>query len=147
VSFDDKLKLFGLSAFIPLLMDTGGNAGAQASTVVIRSIVLGEVNFKDLLKVIWKEIRIGVTVGPILAVLNFTRIYLISGRPLGVALTVTLTLMATILVAKMLGGILPLCAKKLKLDPAIMASPLITTMVDSIALIIFFTIASLLLVS
>lgn len=147
VSFDDKLKLFGLSAFIPLLMDTGGNAGAQASTVVIRSIVLGEVNFKDLLKVIWKEIRIGVTVGPILAVLNFTRIYFISGRPFGVALTVTLTLMATILVAKMLGGILPLCAKKLKLDPAIMASPLITTMVDSIALIIFFTIASLLLVS
>ncbi|TYQ14925.1 UNVERIFIED_CONTAM: magnesium transporter [Acetivibrio alkalicellulosi] len=140
-SFDARVAAFGLSAFIPLLMDTGGNAGAQASTVVIRSIVLGEIAFTDLLKVIWKEMRISVVVGTSLAVLNFLRIYFISGRPIEVAFTVSITLLITILVAKMLGGILPILAKKLKLDPAIMASPLITTIVDSVALVIFFLIA------
>ncbi|MDQ2086578.1 magnesium transporter [Herbivorax sp. ANBcel31] len=137
--YEETLEaVVALAASIPLLMDTGGNAGAQASTLVIRSIVLGEVTVKDLLKVIWKETRISLLVGVALAFVNFLRLRFISGQSTEIALTVALTLIVTVIVAKMLGGILPLLAKRLKLDPAIMAAPLITTIVDSVALIIYF---------
>jgi magnesium transporter len=119
-------------------MDTGGNAGSQASTLVIRSIVLGEITFSDMLKVIWKEIRISMIVGAGLAIFNFLRIYLLEGYPFNIALTVASTLIFTVLAAKILGGILPLLAKKIKIDPAIMAGPLITTIVDAISLIVYF---------
>lgn len=143
-SFEDTLKaVVVLTAFIPMLMDTGGNAGSQSSTIVIRSLVLAEVSPKDIFKVIWKEIRISLLVGIALATVNFLRIYLLERYSLAIAATVSLTLLFTVIVAKITGGVLPLIAKKLKLDPAIMASPIITTIVDAIALIIYFYLAEL----
>jgi magnesium transporter len=130
-----------LASFIPMLMDTGGNAGSQASTVVIRSIVLGEIESGDFLKVVWKELRVSFIIGITLSVINFLRIYYIEGQPAEIALTVTITLFFTVVLAKVIGGILPLLAKKLKVDPAIMASPLITTIVDAVTLVIYFYIA------
>jgi len=127
-----------LAAFIPMLMNTGGNAGSQASTLVIRSIVLGEIDSKDIFRVIWKEMRISILVGIILSALNFVRIYFLEKYPLTIALTVSVTLVFTVIIAKIIGGMLPILAKKLKLDPAIMASPLITTIVDALTLIIYF---------
>ena len=130
-----------LAIFIPMLMDTGGNAGAQASTLVIRSIALGEVAIEDIFRVIWKEIRVSVLVGTVMAVINFLRILYINQMEVGIALTVSITLLLTVVMAKVIGGILPLLAKQIKVDPAIMASPLITTIVDALALIIYFSLA------
>lgn len=134
-----------LAAFIPMLMDTGGNAGSQASTLVIRSIVLGEVEFRHVGKVIWKEVRISLIVGIALSLVNFARIYFLEGHSFMIALTVSTTLIFTVMIAKVVGGILPIAAKKLRLDPAIMASPLITTIVDTLTLIIYFYFATLFL--
>ncbi|MDI3548227.1 MAG: magnesium transporter [Halanaerobiales bacterium] len=131
-----------LAAFMPMLMDTGGNAGSQSSTLVIRGLALGEIKLKDFLKVIWKEIRVSLLVGTALGLINFIRILYIESSSIQVALTVSITLVVTIVVAKVLGGILPLIAKSLKIDPAIMASPLITTIVDAAALITYFRTAS-----
>jgi len=145
-SFEDVLQsVVALAAFIPMLMNTGGNAGAQVSALVIRSIVLGEVTFGDLFRIIWKEARISMVVGSGLAVFNFLRIYFLERYPLTIALTVSLTLIFTVITAKIMGGILPLLAKKLKLDPAVMASPMITTIVDAVSLIIYFSFATWLL--
>jgi magnesium transporter len=145
-SFEEALKsVIVLAAFIPMLMDTGGNAGAQASTLVIRSIVLGEIEFKDTLKVIWKEIRISLVLGIILASVNFLRLVFLEHQAIPVSLTVSITLLLTVIIAKVIGGSLPLFAKKLKLDPAIMASPLITTIVDTVTLAIYFYLAVLFL--
>ena len=141
--YEDALQsVVALTFFIPMLMDTGGNAGSQASTLVIRSLTLGEIEFKDLWKVICKEVGVSILVGFTLSVLNFIRIYFLQGYSLGIALTVTITLFCTVMLAKISGGILPIVAKKLKLDPAIMASPLITTIVDTFALMIYFGVAS-----
>jgi magnesium transporter len=141
-SFESALQVeVALTFFIPMLMNTGGNAGAQASTIVIRSIVLGEVAFNDIFKVIWKEIRISTLVGITLAAFNFVRLYFIEHYEFSIALTVALTLVFTVMAAKIMGGVLPVFAKKLKLDPAIMASPLITTIVDVLSLIIYFNFA------
>jgi magnesium transporter len=145
-NFEEALKsVIVLAAFIPMLMDTGGNAGAQASTLVIRSIVLGEIEFKDTLKVIWKEIRISLVLGIILASVNFLRLVFLEHQAIPVSLTVSITLLLTVIIAKVIGGSLPLFAKKLKLDPAIMASPLITTIVDTVTLAIYFYLAVLFL--
>ena len=145
-SFEEALKsVIVLAAFIPMLMDTGGNADAQASTLVIRSIVLGEIEFKDTLKVIWKEIRISLVLGIILASVNFLRLVFLEHQAIPVSLTVSITLLLTVIIAKVIGGSLPLFAKKLKLDPAIMASPLITTIVDTVTLAIYFYLAVLFL--
>lgn len=130
-----------LTAFIPMLMDTGGNAGSQASALVIRSIVLGEVEFRNIGKVIWKEMRIGLIAGITLMVLNFLRIFLLEQYPIQIALVVSATLVFTVIIAKMIGGTLPLLAKKLRLDPAVMAGPLITTIVDALTLMIYFRFA------
>ncbi|NLY86783.1 MAG: magnesium transporter [Tissierellia bacterium] len=134
-----------LSTFIPMLMDTGGNSGNQSSTLIIRGLAVGEITAKDWLKVLWKEIRISSIVGIVLSAVNFLRLILIERVELIIALTVSTTLLVTVITAKMVGGTLPLLAKKLRLDPAIMAGPLITTIVDAISLILYFLIAQKLL--
>jgi magnesium transporter len=148
-SFEDALsKLVVLTAYIPMLMGTGGNSGAQSSVTVIRGLSLGEVEVKDVFKVIWKEIRVSVLCGVSLAVACFVKIILIDGMLLNtegvnemVALVVALTLCATVICAKVIGAILPIGAKILKLDPAVMASPFITTIVDAVSLLVYFGIA------
>lgn len=134
-----------LAAFIPMLMDTGGNAGSQSSTLIIRGLALGEIRLKDLFKVILKEFKVSCIVGFVLAFVNFIRIFFFEKVSLYISFTVCITLFFTVVLAKVTGGILPIIAKKLKLDPAIMASPLITTIVDAVALIIYFSIATTLL--
>ena len=131
-----------LASFIPMLMDTGGNAGSQSATLVIRGLALGEIKLKDLLKVFWKELQVSCFVGIVLSVVNFARIYYFEKVNLLISLTVCITLFFTVVLAKVVGGILPIIAQKLKLDPAIMASPLITTIVDAVALILYFSMAS-----
>ncbi|MFP3043838.1 magnesium transporter [Treponema primitia] len=143
-SFEDALAVLPvLIAFIPMLMDTGGNAGSQSSTLIIRGMALGEVGFKDIAVVLWREVRIGFLCGIILGFINFIRIYLTNGRNSLLAVTVTLSLMLTLMIAKSLGCFLPMVAKKLKVDPAIMAAPLITTIVDGASLWIYFVIAKM----
>jgi magnesium transporter len=144
--FEDALALLPtLVAFIPMLMDTGGNAGAQASTLIIRGMALGEIGIKDIAQVLWREIRIGTICGLGLGLVNFVRIYLMNGRSAVLSLAVTASLFITILMAKSVGCVLPLFAKILKVDPAIMAAPLITTIVDGASLIIYFSIAKMVL--
>lgn len=144
--YEDLLaSMIILTSFIPMIMDTGGNSGSQSSTLVIRSIALGEIDPTDAFKVIKKELQVGVIVGVVLAIANFLRLYLLESIDPSVALTVTLTLLVVVIIAKVTGGILPLIAKVLRLDPAIMAGPLITTVVDAAALMIYFKLASVLL--
>lgn len=127
-----------LATFIPMLMDTGGNAGSQSATLVIRGIALEEIEFSDIFRVIWKELRVSILVGFILSAVNFIRIYYFTRSGLETSLVVAISMFLTVIMAKVVGGVLPLVAKSLKIDPAIMASPLITTIVDTAALIIFF---------
>ena len=135
-----------LVTFIPMLTDTGGNAGSQSSTLTIRGMAVGEVELKDFFKVIWKEFRVSLIVGLILATVNFIRIIVLTpGHPFMVAFTVSLAMMCTITLAKCLGVCMPMLAKRLKLDPAMMASPIITTLVDATSLVIFFNLARILL--
>ncbi|WP_138207616.1 magnesium transporter [Haloimpatiens lingqiaonensis] len=144
--FEDVLQsVVILTAFIPMLMDTGGNAGSQSATLVIRSIALGEIKAKDTLRVVWKEFRVSLIVGVILSFINFLRLYFIERVSLNISITVCLTLVFTVILAKIVGAVLPILAKKLKLDPAIMASPLITTIVDAASLIVYFSVAKLML--
>lgn len=138
-SFESTLSsVIALSAFIPMLMNTGGNAGSQASAIVIRSIVLGELSFKDIFKVFWKELRISLLVGSVLGFLNFIRIFFLERYSFPIALTVSATMLFTVVIAKVIGGMLPIIAKKLRLDPAIMSTPIISTIVDAVTLIIYF---------
>lgn len=140
-----------LNSFIPLLMDTAGNSGSQTSTLIIRGLSLGTVNLKDYWKVAFKELRIGITVGAVLSTINFLRLYFLEvnlyNRPnkLEVSLVVSFTLFFVVVLAKLIGSLLPMGAKKMNLDPALMAGPLITTIVDAIALIVYFNIAAVLL--
>ncbi len=131
-----------LVSFIPMLMDTGGNCGSQSSTLIIRGLAVDELHFSDTLKIVWKEFRVSLIVGLTLAVANGIRIALIY-RNLQLALVVSLSLVATIIIAKIVGCLLPILAKKCKLDPAIMAAPIITTIVDTFSIIIYFNIATL----
>lgn len=133
-----------LAVFIPMLMSSGGNAGSQSSTLIIRGIALGEVSLSDWGKVMWKEFRVSLIVGLLLAGVNFTRMLLLGQGTLPVMLTVSAALLFTIVAAKLIGGMLPIVAKTLGMDPAIMASPLISTIVDAFSLFIYFTIASIL---
>lgn len=134
-----------LASFIPMLMDTGGNSGSQSSTLIIRGLALGELEITDYPKIIWKEFRVSILVGLVLAFINFLRIYLLERVDFIVSLTVCISLFATVVLAKVVGGMLPLIAKKFKLDPAIMAAPLVTTIVDTFALMVYFSTASLLM--
>lgn len=143
-----------LTAFIPMLMDTGGNSGSQSSVTVIRALSLGEIEFSDLPRVVWKEIRTAVLCGISLAAACFAKIMLVDRLMLGnedvtclVALVVCATMALTVLVAKVIGCALPMLAKKVGFDPAVMASPFITTIVDALSLLIYFGIASVLLLN
>ena len=152
-NFEKKLEaMVCLTAFIPMLMDTGGNSGSQSSVTVIRAISLGELEFKDLGKVLWKEVRTAVLCGVVLSILCVAKILLVDQMILHtkdvnfmVALTVGLTLAVTVLCAKVVGCTLPMLAKKLGFDPAVMASPFITTIVDALSLLVYFGIATSLL--
>ena len=141
-----------LTAFIPMLMDTGGNSGSQSSVTIIRALSLGELEFRDLPKVIWNEIRTAVMCGVVLSVACFGKIMLVDHLLLNnpdvtplVALVVCLALAFTVLVAKIIGCTLPMIAKRLGFDPAVMASPFITTAVDAVSLLVYFFIATSLL--
>lgn len=133
-----------LAAFLPILMDTGGNAGSQASTLIIRGMAIGEIEMSDVLSVVWKELRVGAICGVVLGFVNFIRILALGGTPMAVNITVSISLAITVVVSKTIGCMLPMLAKKLKFDPAIMAGPLITTVVDSVSLVIFFNVAKIL---
>ncbi len=133
-----------LSNFIPIITDTGGNAGSQSSTIIIRGMALGEIEIKDGFKVVWKELRIGVLCGAVLCGINLLRMTFFSpSTGFAVDLTVSLSMAAVVVLSKTIGCILPLFAKLVKVDPAMMAGPLISTLVDAIALIIYFNIASI----
>jgi len=133
-----------LVAFMPMLMDTGGNCGSQTSTLIIRGLATDEISSKYLLKVIWKEMRVALMVGVILGIVNGIRVA-IQYQNFLIAIVVAITLVLVVLAAKLIGGILPIIAKKVKLDPALMASPIITTIVDIFSVTVFFTLASLIL--
>lgn len=144
--FEDVLQsVVILASFIPMLMDTGGNSGSQSSTLIIRGLALGEITTKDIFKVIFKEFKVSIVVASILSSVNFLRLYFFTSAGFMVSLTVCVSLFFTIVLAKVVGGILPIISKKLNLDPSIMASPLITTIVDAFALIVYFAFAKLLL--
>ncbi len=148
--FEEKLKaLTILTAFIPMLMDTGGNSGGQASVTIIRAMSLGEVDFRDYFKVVWKELRVGFYCGLSLAVVNFIKIWLVDRLlfkndeiTLIVDFAICLTLLVEIIFAKFIGCSLPMLAKKIGFDPAVMSSPFITTIVDAVSLLVFFGISS-----
>ena len=134
-----------LTSFIPMIMGTGGNSGSQSSVTIIRGLSLDEIEFSDILKVIWKETRVAILCGLTLAVANFFKLILFEGVEVAISLTISLTLLITVLVAKVIGSSLPMLAKKIGFDPAVMASPLITTMVDALSLLVYFTTATALL--
>ena len=134
-----------LTSFIPMLMDSGGNAGSQASVSIIRSLSLEEIEYKDTFKVIWKELRVALLCGLTLAIANFAKLMLFNHLSFTISLVVCGTLLITITVAKIVGCTLPILAKKIGFDPAVMASPFITTIVDACSLLIYFKIAGILL--
>lgn len=131
-----------LTSCMPMLMDTGGNCGAQASTISIRGLALGEIRLQDIGQVLWKEVRVALVVGVVLAAVNFGRICLLSHAGVAVAAVVSMAMFVTIVLAKSIGCTLPILAKSIHLDPALMASPIITTVVDACSLMILFTLAT-----
>jgi magnesium transporter len=134
-----------LTVFIPMIMGTGGNSGGQSSVTIIRALSLGEVGFKDTFRVIWKELRVAILCGTTLAVCNFLKLMLFDRLEFMVALVISLTLLATVAIAKLIGCTLPILAKKVGFDPAVMASPFITTIVDAVSLLVYFEIATVFL--
>lgn len=145
-SFEEALSVYAvLVAFIPMLMDTGGNAGGQVSVTVIRGLSLGEIEYRDIPRIIWKEIRVALLCGGTLAAANFVKLMLFDRVGITVAFTVCLTLVAAVLMAMLVGCLLPIGAKKIGFDPAVMASPFITTIVDALSLLAYFRFATILL--
>ena len=152
-AFEDKLSaLIVLTSFVPMLTGTSGNSGGQASAVIIRALSLKEINFKDIFKVIWKEFRVGVLCGITLAAVNFVKIWFVdrilfgmSAITIQVDLVISLTLIIEIIFAKMVGCVFPILAKKMKLDPAVISSPFITTVMDALSLLIYFWLATMIL--
>ncbi len=130
-----------LVSFIPMLMDTGGNCGSQSATLIIRGLALDEIHFSNIFKVIFKEFRVSILVGIVLSIVNGLRILIMYHNPL-LAITIAISLAATIMLAKLIGCVLPLLASKIHLDPALMAAPLITTLVDTCSICIYFSIAT-----
>ncbi len=142
-SFEDALGVFPiLTAFIPMLMDTGGNAGGQASVTIIRGLSLNEIGYSDVPRILWKELRVALICGLTLSAAYFVKLMLFDRVGIGVAAVVCLTLIAAVAIAKMIGCSLPVLAKRLGFDPAVMASPFITTIVDALSLVIYFAIAT-----
>ena len=145
-SFENALSVYViLTSFIPMLMGTGGNAGGQASTTIIRGLSLNELEFKDMPKVMFKEFKVSALCGLTLACANFLKLRLFDKVGITVSLVVSLTLVAVVVIAKLVGCTLPMLAKKIGFDPAVMASPFITTIVDVISLLVYFEIATWLL--
>ncbi|MGN0280367.1 MAG: magnesium transporter [Lachnospiraceae bacterium] len=145
-SFENALSRYVvLTAYIPMLMDTGGNAGGQASATIIRGLSLDEVEFSDWVIVVWREIRTAVLCGVVLAVCNFAKLMIFDRVGVAVAFVVCITLTLAVIVAKVVGSMLPILAKKIGMDPAVMASPFITTIVDAISLLIYFRVATVVL--
>ncbi len=145
-SFENALSRYVvLTAYIPMLMDTGGNAGGQASATIIRGLSLDEVEFSDWGIVVWREIRTAVLCGVVLAVCNFAKLMIFDRVGVSVAFVVCITLTLAVIVAKVVGSMLPILAKKIGMDPAVMASPFITTIVDAISLLIYFRVATIVL--
>ncbi len=145
-SFEDKLAAsLVLTAYIPMLMDTGGNSGSQTSVTIIRGLSLDDIHFRDLFKVVWKELRVALLCSVTLSACNFVKLLLLDRVTVPVALTICCTLIVTVISAKLIGCILPMGAKKLGFDPAVMASPLITTIVDAVSLLVYFGFATVIL--
>lgn len=143
--FEDSLAVMpALVAFIPMIMGTGGNSGSQSATLIIRGLALDQLTPADVLKITWKEARIALIVGSILAIINIIRVAIFNHSIL-LAITVGFSLAATVIISKLIGCLLPLLAQKLKMDPAIMAAPVITTLVDAGSLFAFFLFAKLIL--
>ena len=141
--YEDALGTYVvLTSFIPMLMDTGGNAGGQASVTIIRGLSLNEIEFKDMLRIIWKEARVGLFCGVTLAAANFVKILVIDRVTVPIAFVVCMTLVLAVFIAKIIGCTLPMFAKKIGFDPAVMASPFITTIVDALSLMVYFQIAT-----
>ena len=141
--FEDALSAYViLTAYIPMLMDTGGNAGSQASVSIIRGLSLKEIEFEDIFKIIWKEIRVAALCGLTLAGANFVKLIFLDRLSITVAAVICVTLLIVVLIAKMVGCCLPMLASKLGFDPAVMASPFITTIVDALSLLVYFNIAT-----
>ena len=144
--FETALAAYvALTAFIPMLMDTGGNAGSQVSVTVIRGLSLDEIELRDIGHIIWKEMRVGLLIGVSLAVVNFIKIMIIDDVTVFAALSVCIAVAVTVVIAKIVGCVLPILAKRVGFDPAVMASPLITTIVDALSLLVFFNIATMIL--
>lgn len=145
-SFESALaKQVVLTAFIPMLMGTGGNAGGQASVTIIRGLSLDEIRYRDIFRVLWKEFRVAICCGIVLAGVNFVKLLFLDRVGMMVAVVVSLSLIATVVIAKLMGCSLPVLAKRIGVDPAVMASPFITTIVDTLSLVIYFKIATMLL--
>ncbi len=145
-SFESALaKQVVLTAFIPMLMGTGGNAGGQASVTIIRGLSLDEIRYRDIFRVLWKEFRVAICCGIVLAGVNFVKLLFLDQVGMMVAIVVSLSLVATVVIAKLMGCSLPVLAKRIGVDPAVMASPFITTIVDTLSLVIYFKIATILL--
>ena len=145
-SFEDALAAqVTLTAFIPMLMDTGGNSGSQASVTIIRGLSLNELGFKNLLQILWKEFRVALLCGASLAIANFVKLIWIDKVSYEIAFVVCTTLIITVIIAKVIGCILPMVAKKIGFDPAVMASPFITTCVDALSLLVYFQMAKIVL--
>ena len=146
VNYENALQVVPLLvSFVPMLMDTSGNCGNQSSTMIIRGMAVGDIELRDILRVMWKEFRVGIICGVVLAAANFVRLMLQYPGQTMMCLTVVLSLVLTVILAKTVGCVLPMLAKRLRLDPAIMAAPLITTIVDACSLMIYFRIACALL--
>ncbi|MDR3020402.1 MAG: magnesium transporter [Treponema sp.] len=146
LTFEESLAVLPiLISFIPMLMDTAGNAGSLTSTLIIRGMAVGEIRLRDILKVMWREIRVGSICGLALGTVNLIRIYFMHGKDFMLSLTVTISLFCTVLMAKTIASCLPILANKLKIDPAVMAAPLITTIADAAALIVYFSVAKVIL--
>ncbi len=156
-SFEARLaQCIALVAFIPMLMGTGGNSGSQASVSVIRALSLGDIEFRDIFRVIWKELRVSLIAGIVLGIVNFAKLYLVdylwlhtfdTGVELYEMATICITLIFVVVVAKLVGATLPIIAEKCGLDPTVMASPLVTTILDAVSLLIYFGIAAVLVLN
>jgi magnesium transporter len=131
----------GLTAAIPMLMDTGGNAGSQVSTLIIRGMALGEVRARDWFRILFKELRVGLLCGAVLAIVNLLRMWLFSSADLKIYFVVSAALICTLVISKLFGCALPIIAKFLRIDPALMAGPMLTTFVDTLSLLIYFSLA------
>jgi magnesium transporter len=145
-NYEEAIMLVpALAIFIPMLMDTGGNAGSQTSALIIRGMAVGDIQLKDVTKVLWREIRVGVICGLALGAVNFVRVYIMNGQNPMLSLTITLSLIITVIISKSVGCLLPMGAKKVGIDPTVMASPMITTIADASALLFYFYIATVLM--